>query len=131
MDELRELIQDYRATWEKVMNDKEDVASLNRFFHVPCTMVGADGAVSTFRAPTELQAFNTSRRDLFKKGGAVKPKLRGCDIVTLGTRCALVSANWELCRADDSVERAWRHYYNLVRTSDGWKVLLSTFAVGS
>lgn len=131
MDDLRKLIEDYRATWEKVMNSKEDVASLNRFFHVPCTMVGADGAVSTFRGPDEIQAFNKSRLDLFKKGGAVKAKLRGSDVVTLGTQCALLSANWELCRADDSVERAWRHYYNMVRTSSGWRVLLSTFAVGS
>jgi hypothetical protein len=52
-------------------------------------------------------------------------------VLSLGTASALIVANWELQRADGTVARVWRHYYNMVQTSVGLKILVSTFSPGS
>lgn len=131
MDTPREFVEGYRSTWEQVMNGSSRVAALTPFFNVPCLMIGAEGAASQYSTSEQIESFNQSRLDSFRAGGAVKARLLGCDVMTLGNHCALAIANWELCRVDGSVERAWRHYYNLLRGSDGWRIALSAFQVGS
>lgn len=131
MESPQEFVERYRSTWEQVMNGRSDIASVTVFFNVPCLMVGAEGTISQYSTPESLESFNRSRLDAFRAGGATKARLRGCDVTTLGNHCALALVNWELCRADGSVERAWRHYYNLLRNPDGWRIVLSAFQVGS
>lgn len=113
------------------MSGGSGVASMTGFFNVPCLMIGAEGAISHFSTPESIQSFNQSRLEAFKAGGATKAKLRGFDVTTLGDHCTLAVVNWELARADGSVERAWRHYYNLLRGPDGWRIVFSAFQVGS
>jgi hypothetical protein len=131
METPREFVERYRSNWEQVMNGRSDVASMTGFFNVPCLMIGADGAISHYSTPESIQSFNQSRLEAFSAGGATRASLRGCDVTTLGGHCTLAVVNWELSRADGSVERAWRHYYNLLRKPDGWRILFSTFQVGS
>lgn len=127
MEELRILIERYRASWETIIRDSGNVDDVNQFFHLPCTFVGADGSVSVFRVAEDISAFHRLRLDLFRKGGARKLKTMDFAATPLGTRSALVSISWELCRDDDSIERSWRHSYNVVMTDRGWKILVSTF----
>lgn len=131
MEELRSLIERYRAGWEKVIRETGDVDSLNIFFHLPCIFVGADGSATLFRAAEDISAFHRPRLDLFRKGGVKKPKTKDFDAVSIGTRSALVSVSWELCRADETIERAWRHSYNVISTDAGWRILVSTFQAGA
>ena len=131
MQTPKEFVERYRDSWEQVMNGRSPVASMTEYFNVPCLMVGAEGTLSEYSTAESIQSFNQSRLDAFRAGGATKAKLRGCDVTTLGNHCALAVVNWELCRADGSVERAWRHYYNLLRTPEGWRIALSAFQVGS
>ena len=114
MEELRSLIERYRAGWETVVRETGDVDSLNTFFHLPCIFVGADGSAMLFRAANDISAFHRPRLDLFRKGGVKKPKTKDFDALAIGTRSALVSVSWELCRADETIERAWRHSYNVI-----------------
>lgn len=131
MDERRTLIERYRAAWERIICETGDVDDVNQFFHLPCFFVGADGSASLFRAAADISAFHRPRLELFRKGGVKKPKTRDFEVLSLGTRSALVSVSWELCRDDDSLERAWRHSYNVLRTDAGWKILVSTFQAGA
>jgi len=131
MDELRSLIERYRAGWEKVVSETGDVDSLNVFFHLPCIFVGADGSPSLFRVAEDISAFHRPRLDLFRKGGVNKPRTKDFEALPMGTRSALISVSWELCRADESIERAWRHSYNVINTNSGWKILVSTFQAGT
>ena len=131
MQTPKEFVERYRDSWEQVMNGRSPVASMTEYFNVPCLMVGAEGTLSEYSTAESIQSFNQSRLDAFRAGGATKAKLRGCDVTTLGNHCALAVVNWELCRADGSVERAWRHYYNLLLTPEGWRIVLSAFQVGS
>jgi hypothetical protein len=131
MEELRHLIEHYRVGWGNVLRESSDVDSLNLFFNLPCIFVGADGSISLFRAAEDISAFHRPRLDLFRKGGVTKPQTSDFNAVPIGKRSALVSVSWELCRADDSIVRAWRHSYNVIETDAGWKILVSTFQAGA
>ena len=130
MTEFKDFLEDYRRTWENVMNEG-DVAPLTRFFHVPYFAVGPDGSVTLTDSEERIQAFNQSRLELFQSDKATRAFSRGCDVLTLGPGSALIVANWELQRADGTVARVWRHFYNMARTSAGLKILVSTFSPGS
>ena len=131
MDEQRTLIERYRAAWERILRETGNVDDVNQFFHLPCIFVGADGSASLFRIGEDISAFHRPRLELFRKGGVKTPKTRDFESFSLGGRSALVSVSWELCREDDSIERAWRHSYNVLRTDAGWKILVSTFQAGA
>lgn len=131
MEELRTLIERYRAAWERIIRETGDVDEVNQFFHLPCIFVGADGSISLFGTAEDISTFHRLRLKSFRKGGVVKPKTKDFEVVSLGTHGALVSVSWEQCREDDSIERAWRHSYNAVKTDTGWKILVSTFQAGA
>ena len=131
MEELRTLVEQYRAAWEHIIRETGNVDEVNQFFHLPCIFVNADGSTSLFRAAEDISAFHRPRLELFRKGGVARPMTKDFDALPLGTRSALVSVSWELCRNDGSVERAWRHSYNALRTDTGWKILVSTFQAGA
>jgi len=130
MDEYTAFVDDYRGAWEKAVG-ANDIAPLTRFFHVPYLAVGADGAATLVKSTTEVDDFNRVRLALFLKDQATRWRFRGCDAMTLGAQGAFVTVNWEGHRADGSVARAWRHYYNLMRGPSGLKILVSTFSAGS
>jgi hypothetical protein len=131
MEDLRALIEQYRAAWERIVRETGAVDEVNQFFHLPCIFVGADGSISLFRTAEDISNFHRPRLESFRKGGVKKPKAKDFEACSLGTHSALVSVTWEQCREDDSIERAWRHSYNAVKTDTGWKILVSTFQAGA
>lgn len=130
MTQHKDFLEDYRRTWEAVMN-AGDVAPLTRFFYIPYFAVGADGTVTLVKGEAEIHSFNQTRLSQFQKDKATRALSRGCDVLTLGTGSALIIANWELQRADGTVARVWRHFYNMAHTPAGLKILVSTFSPGS
>ena len=131
MEELRTLIERYRATWERIVRETGNVDEVNQFFHLPCIFVGADGAISLFRAAEDISTFHRPRLESFQKGGVKKPRTKDFEVVSLGAHSALISVTWEQYREDDSIERTWRHSYNAINTETGWKILVSTFQAGA
>lgn len=131
MKVIYDFVEFYRATWEGVMSGRDEVEDLTPFFHIPCLMVGADGALNETRSEAEALAFNVSRRDAFKAGNATIARLRGVDVQSQGQHVALATVNWELTRPDQSMERAWRHYYTIRMMDGSPKILVSTFQTGS
>lgn len=130
MMDFSDFLEDYRRTWETAIATA-DVSALTRFFHVSYIAVGPDGGVTVVNGENEIRSFNQKRRELFTQDKTARIVLRGCDALTLGAKSALVTANWENQRADGTVARAWRHFYNLARTEGGLKILVSTFSAGS
>lgn len=125
--DIRSFIEDYRGTWERAT----DVAALTRFFNIPYIAIGADSAVALQSTEADIERFNRVRLARFQEAKIVRWHVRGCDPFQLGAGSALVAVNWEAQRADGTVALAWRHYYNIVRTDAGLKIVLSTFSVGS
>jgi hypothetical protein len=83
-EELRSLIERYRAEWERVLSGRGDVDELNIFFHLPCIFVGADGSAALLRAAPDISGFHRPRLDLFQKGGVATPRNRDFDVVQMG-----------------------------------------------
>lgn len=131
METPREFVERYRSGWESVMGGRSGIATMTPFFNIPCLMIGAEGTVALYTTPQQIQSFNQSRLDAFNAGGATRARVCGFDSMTLGNHATLAVVNWELSRNDGSVERAWRHYYNLVQATDGWRIVLSAFQAGS
>jgi hypothetical protein len=70
MESPREFVERYRSAGEQVMNGRSGITAMTPFFSIPCLMVGADGAVTQYTTPQQVQSFNQSRLDAFKAGGA-------------------------------------------------------------
>lgn len=130
MTEVKEFLDDYNRAWQAAIASK-DVGLVTRFFHVPYLAVGPDGAVTVSSSEADIRRFNEGRLAQFLKDQAPRWILRGVDGLSLGTQGVFAIVNWEGQRADGTVARAWRHYYNLVRTAGGLKILVSTFSAGS
>ena len=131
METPREFVARYRSAWESVMGGGSGIATMTPFFNIPCLMIGAEGTVTLYTTQQQIQSFNQSRLDAFNSGGATRARVCGFDSMTLGNHATLAVVNWELSRHDGSLERAWRHYYNLVQCTDGWRIVLSAFQAGS
>ena len=129
--ELKTLIEQYRAAWQKIVSETGNVDEVNEFFHLPCIFVGADGSASLFSTAEDISQFHRPRLESFQQGGVKKPRTKDLEITSLGTYSALVAVTWEQYREDDTMERTWRHAYNAVKTDSGWKILVSTFQAGA
>jgi hypothetical protein len=131
MKAISKFVEAYRSMWEKVINSRADVEELADFFHVPCLIFDANGVMTEYRAAQEITAFNVTRRDSFRSGGAIAAKLQGVDCTSMGPHLSLAIVNWDLKRSDGSQERCWRHYYTIRDSTEGLKIIISTFDLGS
>ena len=131
MTEIHQLIERYRATWEGVIRGDLPLAALDGFFHIPCFMVSIDGAMTLYAQSADIRAFNQSRLDAFRGGGVRNAMLRGVDLQSQGPHVALATVNWELSRADGSLERAWRHYYTVLTGAGAPAFVVSAFQTGA
>lgn len=114
MQSARQLVSDYRQTWENVIQGDAPLEELDRFFNVPCFMVSLDGQMTLYASQAEVTDFNQTRLDAFRAGGVRNASLRAVDLSSQGQHLNLAVVNWELTRADGSLERAWRHYYTIL-----------------
>ena len=114
MDPSRQLIADYSQCWTAVVRGDEPLAALDRYFNVPCFMVSLEGVMTPYATQAQITAFNQTRLDAFRAGDVHTASLRAVDVLSQGPHVDLAIVNWELTRADGSLERAWRHYYTIL-----------------
>ncbi|MFY2823357.1 hypothetical protein [Ruegeria sp. MALMAid1280] len=133
MQSARQLVSDYRQTWESVIRGDAPLKELDRFFNVPCFMVSLDGQMTLYVSQTEITDFNQTRLDAFRAGGVHNASLRAVDLFSQGPHLSLAVVNWELTREDGSLERAWRHYYTILDNENGVAptIVISAFQTGS
>ena len=94
-------------------------------------MVSVDGAMKLFTSKSELTDFNQTRLDAFVDGGARNATIRAVDVQSQGQHLSLATVNWDLTRADGSLERAWRHYYTILAGAPKPTIVISAFQIGS
>jgi hypothetical protein len=107
--------------------DSVDGARIAKLYHAPCVTMRGDGSIHSFQSVDELTRFFQGVADTYRKDGYRSSRFSNMEVVPIGARSALVTVDWELLRADDSVIRKWRQSYNLVRVDGGWQILVSTF----
>ena len=60
MEDLRTLIERYRAAWERIIRETGDVDEVNEFFHLPCIFWAPTGQFH-YSAPRKTSALSTAR----------------------------------------------------------------------
>ena len=121
-NEARSFIEMYGRAF-----DSADGACIAKLYHAPCVTMRGDGSIHSFQSHEELTRFFQGIADTYGKDGYRISRFSNLEVVPIGVRSALVTLDWELLRADDSVIRKWRQSYNLVRAGTGWQILVSTF----
>ena len=131
MSDVADFLDSYRSTWEAVILAQRPLDDLTGFFRAPCFMVGLDGVTTLYDTPEAIREFNETRLTAFRAGKVAQCRFRGIDQTSQGPHVTLATANWELLRADGSIERAWRHYYTLLRSDAQLQILVSAFQTGA
>ena len=131
MQTPQEFVERYRVSWELVMSGRSTIASMTEYFNVPLSDGRRGGCfVRVFhcRIHPIVQSIPLGRVQSWRSGKGETEGLRRHDAgKSLRPGCGelgALSRRW-------NPERAWRHYYNLLRKSDGWRIVLSAFQVGS
>jgi hypothetical protein len=121
--EVRSFLESYNKAFRSI-----DGARIAAFFHSPCVTLRGDGSIHCLTSDDAGPFFQGVAQTYFREGYR-DARFKVLQVVPIGGRSALVTVDWELLRDDGSVIRGWRQSYNLVRTKDAWRILVSTFHV--
>ena len=123
-EEIRGFFENYAKAFDSI--DGNRIAAL---YYVPTVTMRGDGSIHCLQSRDDLARFFQGVADTYYRDGYRSGSFTNLQVVPIGGRSALATMDWELRRADGSVIREWRQSYNVVRVSDGWQILLSTFHV--
>jgi len=123
--DLNSFFEQYNEAFASI--DGRRIAAL---YHVPTVTMRADGSIHCLQSGEELARFFQGVAETYRRDGYRKGRFRNLEAVPIGGRSALATMDWELLRDDDSVIRAWRQSYNVVRVGSAWQILVSTFHLG-
>jgi hypothetical protein len=109
-------------------------ADLGRFcehYHFPSTTARLDGTLQSFVTKDEAMDFFAGAKQAYEVEGCTQWAIKRLTALPLGTGSAAATIDWVMLRADESPIRGWTQTYNVIASSNGWHVLLSTLHVGS
>jgi len=122
LDEVRRFFETYATTFASI-----DGAAIANLYHAPCVTVRGDGSVLCLQSRDEVQAFFQKVADGYYREGFRGGPFANLDAITIGTRSALATMDWQMLREDKTMIRRWRQSYNLLRVGTEWRILASTF----
>ena len=105
----------------------DEIAKLYSPPRSPC---GETGRSIVFSPMKSLRGSSKVSRHL-QGQGSDSTTMHDLVVVPIGDRSALATMTWKMLRADGSPIREWRQSYNVVRLAEGWRILVSTFHLGS
>ena len=120
--EISDFLNHYNETFATYDGDK--IAAL---YCTPTISVRGDGSIHSFQSRDELKRFFQGVVDTYRGEGAKAGTMHDLAVVPIGERSALATVTWKNLRPDGSVARQWRQSYNLVRFTEGWRILAATF----
>ena len=118
--DIREFFERYNAAFNCL--DGEAVA---RLYAVP-------SGIASDKGYTHWASFEPVRKnmvalcDLYRANGFLKAKFEPSSFLAQGENFAVADISWQIDRVDG--QSPWRFHttYNLIRTAEGWRVLLCT-----
>ncbi len=120
--EITEFLQRYGDAFNRVAAD--EIAAM---YHLPSLTVRGDGSIHVFAEVEEVREFmGTIAKTYFDEGNRAST-FDELSVLPVGGQSAVASLRWTLKRDDGTPIREWRQTYNLIRSKDSWKFLLSTF----
>jgi hypothetical protein len=124
--EIQAFFNQYNEAFASV--DGNRIASL---YHAPTITVRGDGSIHCLRSHEELARFFQGVVETYHREDLRSSTMHDTEVVPIGQRSALTTMTWKALRADGSLARQWRQSYNLVRLTEGWRILVSTFHLSS
>jgi Domain of unknown function (DUF4440) len=121
---IRTFLEEYNTAFASI--DGKRIAAL---YHMPTVTMRGDGSIHCLQSREELARFFQGVADTYYKDGYRGGRFKNLEVVPIGGRSALASLDWEMQRGDGSVIREWRQSYNVVRVSNVWQILVSTFHI--
>ena len=94
---------------------------------IPTITMRGDGSIHCFQSREEIARFFQGVADTYQGEGVTRGTMHDLAVVPIGERSALATVTWKNLRPDGSVARQWRQSYNLVRFTEGWRILAATF----
>jgi hypothetical protein len=104
-----------------------DSATIAEMYHIPCLTVRGDGSTHEFSQLSQVQDFMGSVAKTYFDEGNRACSFDELAVIPIGGECALATLKWTLRTDGGTPIQEWRQTYNLIRTQQGWKFLLSTF----
>ena len=120
--EVSEFLESYADAFNRV-----DGAGIAEMYHLPCLTVRGDGSIHEFCDLGQVRGFMTSVAKTYYEEGNRACSFDDLSVVPIGGECVLATLKWTLRDEEGAPIREWWQSYNLIRTKDGWRFLLSTF----
>jgi hypothetical protein len=120
--EISAFLNQYNETFTTF--DGNQIAAL---YCIPTVTMRGDGSIHCFQSREEIARFFQGVADTYQGEGVTRGTMHDLAVVPIGERSALATVTWKNLRPDGSVARQWRQSYNLVRFTEGWRILAATF----
>jgi len=118
--EIEDFLEAYRAAFDRL--DGEAIADL---YAVPSGLLAGRAYVHWARRE-EIVANLSALCAIYARDGYAGARREGFEVVPLGADSVLTNVSWRLERSHGGLPHRFRTAYNLVRSTDGWRVLLCT-----
>ncbi|MFN7211990.1 MAG: hypothetical protein ACK5US_03495 [Lysobacteraceae bacterium] len=118
--DLRQFFDTYRDAFNRL--DGEAVA---RLYAIP-SGIASDTGYEHWTAFDPIRDNMVALCRLYRDHGFVQARFEPGTFIAQGVQYAVADLHWHIARAGDSPPWVFSTTYNLIRTVDGWRVLLCT-----
>lgn len=118
--DIRDFLEQYRDAFNLL--DGEAVA---RLYAVP-SGIASDKGCTHWASFEPVRDNMVALCELYRKNGFSKASFEVASFLAQGDRFAIVDLSWRIDRVDGQAPWKFNTTYNLIRTAEGWRVLLCT-----
>ena len=122
MHEIIDFFRDYQTEF-----DEQNWGRFAALFHEPAMSVRADGSVMVIPSHAEGARLYAFVAATWREQGYARFEMENFDVMELGHDSRLVSFDWLMLGLDGALIRRWRQSYQLIRSTQAWRVFTSTF----
>jgi hypothetical protein len=118
LSEISEFFSDYTKLFDE--RNGANIAKHNHAGRRVCSRLSdSPGVAGLFSKLSEKYYAEGLRRSTFTN----------LEVKAIGSKSVLASLDWQMRREDESIIRAWRQSYNLVRLDGRWQILALTIHI--
>ena len=118
--EIREFFERYRAAFDQL-----DGPAVARMFAVP-SGIASDRGYTHWPTYEAVERNMTALCELYRANGYRSASFTPSNFLAQGNDFAVADIHWRIDRADGEQPWEFNTTYNLMRTVEGWRVLLCT-----
>lgn len=118
--DIREFFEQYRAAFNRL-----DGAAVARLYAVP-SGIASDKGYTHWASQESVRGNMVALCDLYRANGFSSARFEEAFFLAQGEHFAVADLAWQIDRTDGQAPWRFNTTYNLIRTAEGWRVLLCT-----